>query len=73
MEVRELAKLPMPEAHEGEDLRRRFQRLRSLQDVIQFGLAQRPPAIVADIVTQDEYTHDVILPYQGRFLVFDTT
>lgn len=31
------------------------------------------PQIVAEVITQDEYTHDVIVPYRKVFLVFDTT
>lgn len=31
------------------------------------------PQIVADVVTQDEFTHDVIVPYKNIFLVYDTT
>ena len=31
------------------------------------------PHIVAGVVTQDEYTHDVIVPYKNIFLVYDTT
>ena len=31
------------------------------------------PHIVAEVVTQDEYTHDVIIPYKNIFLVYDTT
>lgn len=31
------------------------------------------PHIVAEVVTQDEYTHDVIVPYDGLYLVYDTT
>jgi hypothetical protein len=31
------------------------------------------PHIVAEVVTQDEYTHDVIVPYKTIFLVYDTT
>jgi hypothetical protein len=47
---------------------------RTLQDVVAWGLAQTPPAIVCDVVTQDEYTHDVIVPHpDGTYLVFDTT
>ena len=29
--------------------------------------------IVAEVVVQDEFTHDVIIPFQDLFLVFDTT
>jgi len=31
------------------------------------------PQIVAEVVTQDEFTHDVIVPYKKIFLVYDTT
>lgn len=31
------------------------------------------PKIVAEVITQDEYTHDVIVPYRNVFLVYDTT
>jgi hypothetical protein len=31
------------------------------------------PQIVAEVITQDEFTHDVIVPYKDVFLVYDTT
>lgn len=31
------------------------------------------PQIVAEVVTQDEFTHDVIVPYKNLFLIYDTT
>lgn len=31
------------------------------------------PQIVAEVITQDEFTHDVIVPYKNLFLVYDTT
>lgn len=31
------------------------------------------PQIVSEVVTQDEFTHDVIVPYKDLFLVYDTT
>ena len=31
------------------------------------------PQIVAEVVTQDEFTHDVVIPYKKLFLVYDTT
>jgi hypothetical protein len=34
---------------------------------------QSPRAQVSEIVTQDEYTHDVVLPFGAAFLAFDTT
>lgn len=31
------------------------------------------PQTVAEVITQDEFTHDVVVPYKDLFLVFDTT
>lgn len=31
------------------------------------------PQTVAEVVTQDEFTHDVVIPYKNLFLVYDTT
>lgn len=31
------------------------------------------PQIVAEIIEQDEYTQDVIIPFRELFLVFDST
>jgi hypothetical protein len=50
--------------------------LGTLGHVIPWGLAQKPPWLVADVVIQDEYTHDVILTCQGgdgSVLVLDCT
>jgi hypothetical protein len=49
-------------------------RHRTLADVVEWGLAQTPPRLVADVIVQDEYTHDVIVPLdEKRWLVYDTT
>jgi hypothetical protein len=48
--------------------------LRTLAPVIEWLRLQEPPRVVRDIVTQDEYTHDVIVPWSERLvLVFDAT
>ena len=49
----------------------------SLRDVLAWA-GSKPrehvhPHIVAEVVVQDEFTHDVIVPYRGLFLVYDTT
>jgi hypothetical protein len=31
------------------------------------------PQIVAEVIVQDEFTHDVVIPFHDVFLVFDTT
>jgi hypothetical protein len=55
-------------------LGRELEPLGSLHALIQWGLRRDPALVVAGVVVQDEYTHDVLLPYRdGRFLVFDTT
>lgn len=46
----------------------------TLADVLQWAREQRPPRTVAEIVTQDEYTHDVVVMFDGgHFLIFDAT
>jgi hypothetical protein len=49
-------------------------RLATLEDILRFGFAQRPAWEIANVIVQDEFTHDVIVagPAPG-FLVFDTT
>lgn len=48
--------------------------LRTLGPVLHWLRAQEPPRVVSDIVTQDEFTHDVIVPWADRLvLVFDAT
>jgi hypothetical protein len=46
----------------------------TLEDVVRWGLAHCPPRMIADVVVQDEFTHDVVVPCGGeRFLVYDAT
>jgi len=48
--------------------------LRTLGSVLEWLRAQDPPRNVREIVTQDEYTHDVVVAWAERLvLVFDTT
>lgn len=50
------------------------QSLRTLADVLAWSSVQTPARSVAEIVTQDEYTHDVVLAADGQpYLAFDTT
>lgn len=50
----------------------------NLNDVMKWA-ASRPrgtftPSVVADVIVQDEFTHDVIVPWRDRLvLVYDTT
>jgi hypothetical protein len=46
--------------------------LRTLDQVLSWGLARTPPAQLTEVVTQDEFTHHVIIRVSNRvFLVFD--
>jgi len=45
----------------------------TLERALDWGRTVRPPLAVESILTQDEYTHDVLVPYEGRYLVYDTT
>lgn len=44
---------------------------RILADVVRWCAARHQP--IVDVVTQDEYTHDVVVPWGARWLVYDTT
>ena len=48
---------------------------RTLEDVVRWGLRREPPILIADVITQDEFTQDVVvpLPDSTAFLVYDTT
>jgi len=46
----------------------------TLAEVLRWALDHEPPRLVAEVVVQDEYTHDVVLPYRDALhLVYDTT
>ena len=55
------------------DLMRHVGSFGSLQEVLRWGFAQSPACAVAEVVVQDEFTHDVVIEWAGRYLVFDTT
>ena len=50
----------------------------NLNDVMKWALSHSSgifiPSVVANVIVQDEFTHDVIVPYRdGLVLVYDTT
>lgn len=50
----------------------------NLHDVMKWALFHPPgvfiPSVVADVIVQDEFTHDVIVPWRdGLVLVYDAT
>ena len=54
-------------------LRRPFATWQTLADLMSWCAQQSPRVQVGEIVTQDEYTHDVVLGFGSVFLSFDTT
>jgi hypothetical protein len=47
---------------------------RTLEEVLRWALAKTPPAAVATVIAQDEFTLDVIFRIEETlFLAFDTT
>lgn len=70
-ELIDRAGLPEPRLSE---LRAAISELPTLEEVLQWALRSSPPYELVEVVTQDEYTHDVILRWRdGRHLVFDAT
>ena len=56
------------------DLERDVQAHHTLAEILAWGRAQSPPLTVSEILTQDEYTHDVVVRIGDRLvLVYDTT
>ena len=49
----------------------------NLQDVMRWALSDAGgfvPQVIANVVVQDEFTHDVVVPWRdGLVLVYDTT
>jgi hypothetical protein len=47
---------------------------RGLDDIFAWGRLQSPKVVPADVIKQDEFTHDVLVPLaSGRWLVYGTT
>jgi hypothetical protein len=68
------ARAAEPVRHEVvESVAEAFAACHTLADLMRWCDRQHPRAQVAEIVTQDEYTHDVVLPFGQAFLAFDTT
>jgi hypothetical protein len=47
---------------------------KGLDDIFAWGRSQEPPIHPADVIKQDEFTHDVLVPLpSGHWLVYGTT
>ncbi len=45
----------------------------TLEQALEWARTLTPPSGVESVLTQDEYTHDVLIPYGPRWLVYDTS
>ena len=74
MKITHLADLP---EDEFADLTKELAKHKTLGQVLTWASFQSKddvlPQIVAEVIMQDEFTHDVIVPYKKTFLVYDTT
>jgi hypothetical protein len=74
MKIANLARLSENEIAE---LEVKLARQKTLGQVLSWAAAEPKrhfiPETVAEVVTQDEFTHDVVVPYKNLFLVYDTT
>ena len=74
MKITNLANLP---ENEFAELRIELAKHKTLGQVLTWANSQSKsdflPQIVAEVITQDEFTHDCIVPYKDLFLAYDTT
>jgi len=55
------------------DILSEVERWRTLGEVMTWAFARRPRAELLNVVTQDEFTHDIVIRVSEEvFLVFDT-
>lgn len=56
------------------DILSEVESLRTLEQAIDWAFSRKPSAHLLNVVTQDEFTHDVVIQVSPEvFLVFDTT
>jgi hypothetical protein len=46
---------------------------KTLEEIIMWSLSQTPPILINNIIHQNEYTLDVMVPYKNFYIVYDTT
>ena len=45
----------------------------TLEQALDWARGLHPPRGVESVLTQDEYTHDVLIPYGSHYLAYDTS
>ena len=69
--LRDYAGLPSTEI---EEIRQIVRAHHGLEDVFAWGRQQVPLVVPTHVLVQDEFTHDVVVPFpRGRYLVYGTT
>ena len=58
---------------ERASLEARIAEFETLEDLIRWGRDQVPPVTIESVVTQDEFTHDVLVLDHDLVLVYDTS
>jgi len=65
------------EETEFEEYRSELKDHTSLQDLLAWAKRQPEgaliPGAIADLVIQDEFTHDIVVPWRGHYVVYGTT
>ena len=61
------------DASERDALARAIAPHTTLELALDWARTLTPPRGVESVLTQDEYTHDVLIPYGSRYLVYDTS
>jgi hypothetical protein len=44
----------------------------TLERLLVWGATQTPAVMIGEVIAQDEFTNDIIVPYHSLFLVYDT-
>ena len=45
----------------------------TFEKLLVWGMGQAPPVMIGEVIAQDEFTNDIVVPYQHMYLVYDTT
>jgi len=70
VKVRNNSSLSSDRFHE---LEKRLELIRGLNIALEWALSDPKAKNIPEVVTQDEFTHDVIFEFEDNYVVFDTT
>ena len=45
----------------------------TLEKLLVWSMGQAPPVMIGEVIAQDEFTNDIVVPYKHLYLVYDTT